>query len=540
MTSDIPDAVLMGRGVVATRRGPQRAQQLPERSEYIRACFAAYYSLQVVQDTSLLNHESQGEPLWENNRFKIEHLPPGTQWQWEYYLETYRISDLAERGTGRPFTAHEWSGFIDQMAPAGQSDAEEQRWADERRRDWPAIQASVPKALTQEMNKPPPAHADGDVVKTVDEHSGREHYARVQILAATPQIELHELWLDTSGYPHETGRKLRYADQISVERAAVWTAMNKQYKQPYRGDEENAEPETRSAVMGSVTETFPLNDGWHLKGTDARKQDGKPKRLSELTIHEITARLTGIKMAGARPNCEAAWEQRLPHPAQLKAAWPKIWRSLGTPLTDPTEEKSWGRLLHRATDAKNRYPRGQHDCRLRCGCKDESMLHMVKCPLLSRFWRECFDFCRDVLKEPKDMDATWSAIFNLSTRHEPLSVLTCAFLRHAVRWWYAALTDIKEKGKGTFVREHVMCTTLERFQDAVVRYARSIRQHYVQRRFTNLEGHVAEKTRRQFEAVVHIELDGKYSLTNALKRAVAAARRESERVREAAAQNRAG
>ena len=85
-----------------------------------------------------------------------------------------------------------------------------------------------------------------------------------------------------------------------------------------------------------------------------------------------------------------------------------------------------------------------------------------------------------------------------------------------------------------------MCTTLERFQDAVVRYARSIRQHYVQRRFTNLEGHVTEKTRKKFEAVVHIELDGKYTLTNALKRAVAAARRESERVRETAAQNRAG
>ena len=137
-------------------------------------------------------------------------------------------------------------------------------------------------------------------------------------------------------------------------------------------------------------------------------------------------------------------------------------------------------------------------------------------------------------------DATWSVIFNLSTRHKTLSVLTCAFLRHAVRWWYAALTDIKENGRGTFVREHVMCTTLERFQDAVVRYARSIRQHYVQRRFTNLEGHVAEKTRKKFEAAVHIELDGKYTLTNALKRAVAAARRESERVRETAAQNRAG
>ena len=292
--------------------------------------------------------------------------------------------------------------------------------------------------------------------------------------------------------------------------------------------------------MGAVTETFPLNDGWYMKGTDAKKQDGKPKKLSELTIHEITARLTSIKMAGARPKCEAAWEQRLPHSDKLKAAWPKIWRSLGTPLTDPTEEKSWRRLLHRATDAKNRHPRGQHDCRLRCGCGDESMLHMVRCPQLNRFWRECFDFCRDVLKEPKDMDATWSVIFNLSTNHKTLSVLTCAFLRHAVRWWYSTLTDIKETGKGTFVREHVMSTTLERFQDAVVRYARSIRQHYVQRRFTNLEGHVAEETRKKFAAVVHIDPEGKYTLTNALKQAVAAARRESERVRSAAAQTQAG
>ena len=95
-----------------------------------------------------------------------------------------------------------------------------------------------------------------------------------------------------------------------------------------------------------------------------------------------------------------------------------------------------------------------------------------------------------------------------------------------------------EKTSGVRSRPRVppVATTLPGHRGA----AGSIRQHYVQRRFTNLEGHVAEKTRKKFEAVVHIELDGKYTLTNALKRAVAAARHESERRREATAQTHAG
>ena len=62
-------------------------------------------------------------------------------------------------------------------------------------------------------------------------------------------------------------------------------------------------------------------------------------------------------------------------------AWKAVWHSIGTPLSDPTEEKAWRKFLHRAINAKNRHPSApDHDCRFKCGCKDESMIHLLKCP----------------------------------------------------------------------------------------------------------------------------------------------------------------
>ena len=106
-------------------------------------------------------------------------------------------------------------------------------------------------------------------------------------------------------------------------------------------------------------------------------------RLTEIfKIHNMTQYLTMQLVGDARPNAEANWARRLPYPIP----WKKIWSSLGTPLSDPTEEKQWRKLLQRALNTRNRDTRAPSKrCRLGCLC-DESMLHLAQCPHTAQLW----------------------------------------------------------------------------------------------------------------------------------------------------------
>ena len=56
--------------------------------------------------------------------------------------------------------------------------------------------------------------------------------------------------------------------------------------------------------------------------------------MTQITI-ALTKRITN----GVRPNCEANWAAKWPRP--LAFDWNTVWKSLGTPLSDPTEERAW-------------------------------------------------------------------------------------------------------------------------------------------------------------------------------------------------------
>ena len=119
-----------------------------------------------------------------------------------------------------------------------------------------------------------------------------------------------------------------------------------------------------------------------------------------MTIHEITAHLTELKVGDARPSCETNWFiSKHSLPPQPTVPWPQVWASVGTDLSDPTEEADWRKLLHRAWSARNRFPKEpNHTCRLGCGERSESMLHMVKCQHAIPLWRAAINFCENVLR----------------------------------------------------------------------------------------------------------------------------------------------
>ena len=54
---------------ILSARPPDLDKRLPQRAEYMRACFEAFNKLRVTQDLTVLDHYSCGEPLWASHRF---------------------------------------------------------------------------------------------------------------------------------------------------------------------------------------------------------------------------------------------------------------------------------------------------------------------------------------------------------------------------------------------------------------------------------------------------------------------------------------
>ena len=118
-------------------------------------------------------------------------------------------------------------------------------------------------------------------------------------------------------------------------------------------------------------------------------------------------------------------------------------------------------------------------------------------------------------------------VFNVDSRHQILDELTRAFLRHAVRWWYASLTAVQHDGE-IFRTEACFHMTLRKFREAVIRKCLSIRKHWIKREHTNLTGVVPEDERKRYGPLAKIQLDGQYTLTTAFTNAIAAAKQAED------------
>ena len=76
----------------------------------------------------------------------------------------------------------------------------------------------------------------------------------------------------------------------------------------------------------------------------------------------------------------------------------KVWKSIGTPLSDATEEKQWRKLLRRAIFVRNK-DASAPTCACRLGCPDtESMLHLFNCRArhTKPLWTACLKFIGDI------------------------------------------------------------------------------------------------------------------------------------------------
>ena len=137
--------------------------------------------------------------------------------------------------------------------------------------------------------------------------------------------------------------------------------------------------------------------GWHPQ---TQREDVPEKYkitcLNHLTIRRLTYHFTQPLIGDKRPNCEEAWNERCGQRSLIP--FHLIWPSLGTPLSDATEENAWRKLLHRGIFVRNRDPKlPSHNCRLGCG-RIESMRHTANCPRMKPFWDEIFKFISTVMR----------------------------------------------------------------------------------------------------------------------------------------------
>ena len=58
-----------------------------------------------------------------------------------------------------------------------------------------------------------------------------------------------------------------------------------------------------------------------------------------------------------------------------------------------------------------------------------------------------------------------------------------------------------------------VCMYVCSYREAVVRWAASIRAHFVARKYTKLVAVVAEEERNRFVTLVKVEQDGRYTIT---------------------------
>ena len=180
-------------------------------------------------------------------------------------------------------------------------------------------------------------------------------------------------------------------------------------------------------------------------------------------------------------------------------------------------------------------PNPDHKCRLRCGERDESMIHMITCSNSRPYWSACLDFCHKVLGAPGSHlrgNMLEAIIFNVNGA-ELLSEAVRAFLRHAVGKWYASMTAVFREGK-IFIWEATFLWTLQGFRAAVLRRCYNIKKHFANREHTNLVAVVSEEERAKYPTLVSIKQDGEHKLTTNFERAID----DAERAREAAATHR--
>ena len=172
---------------------------------------------------------------------------------------------------------------------------------------------------------------------------------------AGPPAQLHYVWLDCTGYPHDADKVIDRRDR-KLYKVEIWNDG--------KGDARIGPP--RHAA-------FPINTIWKLGDRELK--------LDALSIKASTQIRQEKKMKP--PSAEKGWRQRLPGRAR---PFPAIWK-LKPMYVSPRDTLTWMKLKHRNLYVANRDRTIANNNCLCCGAHPESMGHLSTCIVIRRdFW----------------------------------------------------------------------------------------------------------------------------------------------------------
>ena len=504
----------IGHKVLLSRGAPSRSSKVPESAPYLRRCLDAFHNIKIRQDTDVLDHTIQAEPFWKNNRFSPQ-IPKERITVWKSKMKVATIKDMYDTYDNEHFSPEEWDVFFRRMAPNENISI--------MRGDLRHVIEMLPREVYNARHPPPQYTLKDMVVCFINCINHKERYA----YATGSPVQYQELWLDTSRRPHKTGNLITITQQEEIWPVEIWDDTPSTPHEGH-GSVQVAEIWDRlnkkaPAIMGPFTTAFPRNIGWFMKRQQRRPPSNKPRKLSDLTVSEITAHLTSKITRNATPNCVSAWKQRL----GPNIPFSKIFASFGTPLSDPSEERQWRKLVHRAIFVRGRNPNApDQNCRL-CRTHKESQLHLFQCMHTLPLWRQCLKFTQQILGAPQPFKLEHAVILGMRTPTVLLPEVARAFLRHAFQHFYHdfANVDVKE---GTFTWQYVYRNALLSFRDALLRYGRKVRVLHSHRTFTSLTDGAPQEAKDRFSMCMDCdEVHGaviKKELSDEIEKADAAAK----------------
>jgi hypothetical protein len=288
----------------------------------------------------------------------------------------------------------------------------------------------------------------------------------------------HDVQLDMSGSPHFTGHTTSIHTTLHPVPAIVWPPDVESDSDGERDDGNQEEPGRKRTqklprIAGPISTAKPSLMNWKFA-------DEKPSTVTRtftklLRIKSITTHLTRTKIIGnARPNCEKNWNTTRHHVRipMTESDFKKVWKSLGTPLSDATEERIWRRVVHRAIDVRNRHPElTDHSCRLH-GCHEtESMIHLVQCRSIAPYWDKILQLAPLITRKPAPQltsaEQERLLLFGLH-KSRPASVVERAILRHAWQVMYRHFTRV-ETDNLPFLWKVAYLHTVTTIRDAALR-----------------------------------------------------------------------
>ena len=498
----IEDAIF----VASDEDRPKILDHIPPNSTYLHKCITEFNKLNIQQNLDLEDNTMLAEPLWVNHRFPVD-IPARRYQIWVDKLETTHIRDLFDSSTDAYFTAADWQRFFQIYTP--------RRDGIRLQGDLQSIMSQLPHNLQQQCSIPAPSTMTADTIVAIVADGQQPRYARID--AAGPNPTYVQLFLDKHRRPHETGRPELPAPHEDIQPVELWddtpTIPKPEYGSPHVQEIWNRVHAKPLSIIGPITTAYPRNVGWHPVFVRPM-HNGKPLKLSDLTIHNTTNFITKQVIGSKFPNCVKAWRKRLPHIARFSI----IFSSFGTELSDDTEEKQWRKLVQRALNVRNRHPNEtNHKCRI-CNRADESMLHLVQCRQTKSLWKECIAFTTNVLLAPKPVSDWHAVIFGQWKRSDdpdPLGPEAArAFLRHAFNVFFHDFCNVTHKNI-PFQWESTYLRALLSLKSAVLRRGKTFAVLYANRSNTSLPEEIAEEDRDKFPQLLRVRPQGKFEIAPA-------------------------